>query len=171
MSLRPSNGYDTGFSSQNVGADRIGGSGVVGYGNTTLMLSYKTGDYGVTPGAASGLSASSDVDFAQFEARLRYLLEDVNFLGRKPYFLAGFQRIDASARSTAAAGSAFALSGANTLATDTTIHAISVEGGQIWPPHERNPTSWDKRDGGRPPREQEDETDFHSPRQPFCRNL
>ena len=107
------NKHDAGQAEEYVEADRVGGSAVIGYGNTALMVSLKTGAYEntyVQSNANSKYNITEKFDFSQYEARLRYLFTDINFLGGRPYLLAGFQRIESDSKTTAPTNFKFTLS-------------------------------------------------------------
>lgn len=118
-------------------SSRRGGSIIAGHANVTLMASYRSGDNFLEAGTnrqtgPSGETGRADVDFRQFEARLRYLLSDMDVLGGKPYLLAGYQYIDQTTKGNGDFTGIFTPDN-----SETAIHALSGGGGFIWPIAER----------------------------------
>jgi len=74
---------------------QLGGSAFLGHGNWALMLTSRTGNFDVTTtnnaaAAFPGTVIDTDEDRLEFEARLRYLFKNVNFLNITPYVYVGY---------------------------------------------------------------------------------
>jgi hypothetical protein len=129
------NQFDTGYSTVRTEAKRLGASAYVGRGDYTALFSYKGGDYDYTTQGfgAGAFSSAGEIDFQQYEARLRVLFPETSLGGGTPYLLAGFVNNQADASQEATSGGTFNLSRASTLNTKTTINAVTAGGGAIWP--------------------------------------
>src|SRR5579871_2733996 len=70
-----------------------GGDAAISRGNWTLLLGYRPGQFTGNFTSSAGAEKQTS-NTTEYEARVRYLLRDSDWLGFTPYLIAGFDHLD-----------------------------------------------------------------------------